>query len=251
MGSLHCAGMCGAFVAFAVAVDAPMRARERSRLQAAYHGGRLIVYVGLGALAGALGGAFDLAGQAAGIQRPAVIFAGVSLMVFGSVALLRLSGARIGRAPVPGALQRAAASALRFAIERPPLVRAALTGLFTTLLPCGWLYAFVITAAGSADPLLGALIMACFWAGTLPILVALGSGAQSLLARAGSLGARVPAITALLVIAAGLWAILDRGRLDPTRLTIASDAARSTLVEHVRSIAASEPPCCHDNADPR
>lgn len=66
--------------------------------------------------------------------------------------------------------------ALRRLMDRPPVVRAAATGLFTTLLPCGWLYAFVVTAAGtgSGTPLHGAALMAVFWLGTLPMMLTVG-----------------------------------------------------------------------------
>ncbi|VAX40404.1 hypothetical protein MNBD_PLANCTO03-914, partial [hydrothermal vent metagenome] len=51
LGSMHCAGMCGAFVAFAVGLDDPEAARKRVRLHMAYNAGRLTTYVTLGAIA--------------------------------------------------------------------------------------------------------------------------------------------------------------------------------------------------------
>ena len=246
LGSLHCAGMCGAFVAFAVALDAPTPARRRAQLQAAYHAGRLLVYVTMGSIAGALGGAFDLAGEAVGVQRAAVGVAGAAMMIFGVLAILRLNGVRVPRAPVPTALREGATRAMRFAMDRPPIVRAALTGLCTTLLPCGWLYAFVLTASGAADPLIGAVIMVVFWAGTLPVLVAIGSGLQAVLARAGGWGRRIPVISATLIVLVGLWATFDRGRLDPALLAVGATADGSSLVDHVRTLQSADAPCCHD-----
>jgi len=50
LGSLHCAGMCGAFVA--IAVQDRGNWRRHASLQAAYHGGRLASYLSLGIAAG-------------------------------------------------------------------------------------------------------------------------------------------------------------------------------------------------------
>ena len=155
LGSMHCAGMCGAFVAFAVAGDGRPQA-SRASLNAAYNGGRLITYVALGAIAGSLGAALDLGGSMLGVQRTAAIAAGVMMIGFGGLAILRASGTRIPRLPLPGTLQRFVAAGHRIAFDLPPMTRALVVGLLTTLLPCGWLYAFAITAAGTASPALGA-----------------------------------------------------------------------------------------------
>ncbi|MBL0922801.1 MAG: sulfite exporter TauE/SafE family protein [Phycisphaerales bacterium] len=179
LGSLHCAGMCGAFVAFAVGAPAEKRPPEWA-LHAAYNGGRLVTYTALGGAAGLLGGALDLAGEMVGLQRLAAALAGAMMVGFGVATLLRLRGVRVGRLRLPRAMTRALEKGHRAASSRPPVVRAALIGLLTTLLPCGWLYAFVITAAGAGDAALGALTMAVFWAGTLPALVAVGGGGERL-----------------------------------------------------------------------
>ena len=64
LGSFHCAGMCGAFLA--VASGAPGgRAKRQVLLQGAYHAGRLVSYTALGAAAGAAGGLVDLGGTLA------------------------------------------------------------------------------------------------------------------------------------------------------------------------------------------
>ena len=48
LGSLHCVGMCGAFLAIAF-TDVPSAGRWR--LSVAYHGGRLVTYTALGVAA--------------------------------------------------------------------------------------------------------------------------------------------------------------------------------------------------------
>jgi hypothetical protein len=105
----------------------------------------------------------------------------------------------------------------RFAAGRPPVVRALATGLLTTLLPCGWLYAFVISAAGTGSPAFGALTMAVFWVGTVPILVTLGAGLRAI---TGALGRRLPTVTAAAVVVVGLATIVMRAtELAPTSLS--------------------------------
>lgn len=247
MGSLHCAGMCGAFVAFAVGIDGTSAGARRSSLQAAYHLGRLVVYTALGAVAGTMGHAFDHAGEMVGVQRAAVALAGASMVVFGTLTILRLNGVRLPAAPAPAFLRNTAASALRFAVQRPPILRAALTGLFTTLLPCGWLYAFVITAAGSGTAAKGAFVMTVFWLGTLPVLVAIGGGVQVLASRLGSLGRRVPVIAASLIVIVGLFNVFDRGRA--LNITAAGSAIADASIERINSLHSSQMPCCNEHPD--
>lgn len=240
MGSLHCVGMCGAFVTLAVGVDAK-RGGGPARLQAAYHLGRLTTYSALGAAAGALGGAFDLAGSMAGVQRLAAVIAGATLAGFGTALLLRMLGVRTPRLKLPGALVRLLEAGHRRAMTKPPLVRAATIGLLTTLLPCGWLWAFVVTAAGTARPELGALVMAAFWAGTVPALAAIGVGAQRLL---GLVGKRAPTVAALAMIVVGLVTVFDRASISAAiAAPVAGDAAG--LVEHVERVSEEGAPCCH------
>ncbi len=205
LGSLHCAGMCGAFVLFAV--GDPNARTSRAPLHAAYHGGRLVTYVSLGAIAGLVGAAFDLGGSIVGVQRTAAILAGAMMVVFGVIAILRIRGVRVPMPPVPGLLERALTRGHQLAATRPPIVRALATGLLTTLLPCGWLYAFVISAAGTGSAPIGALTMGVFWVGTLPVLVALGTGLRAI---TGALGRRLPVLTASSVVVVGLATILVR-----------------------------------------
>jgi hypothetical protein len=91
--------------------------------------------------------------------------------------------------------------------ERPPALRALALGLATTLLPCGWLHAFTLTAAGSGTAWRGAAVMAAFWAGSVPALAGVGVLAHSL---ARPLRARLPVLTAALVVAVGALTLLGR-----------------------------------------
>lgn len=237
LGSTHCAGMCGAFLAFAVAGEG---GPSRAWLHAAYNGGRLITYITLGAIAGGIGAAVDLGASAAGLQRVAAVLAGAMMVGFGVVAILRMAGVRISRAPIPGFLRDASLRAHRRVAGWGPMTRALAVGLLTTLLPCGWLYAFVITAAGTASPLLGAACMAVFWLGTLPMMVGLGAGLQ---AAAGPLRNRLPLITSLALVVVGVGTLV--GRAGIVLPVSHADGAVRDAVERVENLDASEAPCCH------
>ena len=201
-GSLHCAGMCGGFVAFYSG-----GARGRGMAHLAYSLGRLATYVMLGALFGALGAAVDQAGSWAGVQRTAAILAGVLMVVWGGYALLQALDVRLPRFPVPAGVARFTSKAMGSLRDKPPVLRAGLLGLLSTLLPCGWLYAFATLAGGTGSPWLGALVMAAFWAGTVPILLGFGLVLQRLSA---PLRQRLPVVTASLLIVIGLLWLAGR-----------------------------------------
>ncbi|HEY3500314.1 MAG TPA: sulfite exporter TauE/SafE family protein, partial [Polyangiaceae bacterium] len=205
-GSLHCAAMCGGFVA-AYAGEAGGRTGARTALHVLYNAGRLVTYAVLGASAGALGRALDLAGRAAGVAHVAAIATGVLLLLSGAVGLAPRSGfVRLKKGPgrpLAGGLSRLLASFR----DKPPAVRAALLGLTTTLLPCGWLYAFVAVAAGSGGAVDGALVMSAFWVGSLPVLLGVGVSLELVVK---SRWARLPRLRSVLILGAGVVTLLSR-----------------------------------------
>jgi sulfite exporter TauE/SafE len=208
VGSLHCAGMCGGFVAFYTGDPARGRASAPG-VQAAYSAGRLAAYAALGALAGTLGAALDATGALVGVQRAAAALAGLLIAVWGLAALSASLGAHVPRLPVPAAVTDLASRGLAVVGRRPPVTRALALGVLTGALPCGWLWAFVVTAAGTGSMVGGAALMAVFWAGTLPVMLALGLGLAAL---AGPLRRHVPVACAVAMIAVGLFAVAGRVR---------------------------------------
>jgi sulfite exporter TauE/SafE len=250
LGSLHCAGMCGPFVAFCVGTER-QNAKLHAAVQTAYHGGRLAGYVVLGLLAGLLGSVVDLGGEAFGLRRTAMILAGVAMAMFGLVALLHIAGVRSRRIGVPKPMQRIFRRGIDFAQSRHPVIRALLIGLLAILLPCGWLYAFVIVAAGTASPWIGAATMAVFWLGTVPILAALGVGLQTLL---GPVRRHVPTAMALLLVAMGAFVAVRgfemRAMAESPVKVVNADHSTEGAVRQVKSINPDELPCCADPTKP-
>lgn len=200
LGSPHCAGMCGGFVCFYAAQDG----RGQAFAHAAYNLGRLASYLVLGVLAGTLGRTLDEAGAGAGLHGTAALAAGAVMIAWGAAALLPVLGARLPRVGAPGFLRARFTAAVKAVHAQPPAVRALTVGLVTALLPCGWLWVYVAAAAGSGGPLSGALVMAAFWLGTVPVLAGLGIAAQRAF---GPLRRRLPVVTAALLLALGLFTI--------------------------------------------
>jgi sulfite exporter TauE/SafE len=236
LGGLHCTGMCGAFVALAVSPAGGLGGAGNAgwgfaaRLQGAYHAGRLATYALLGAGAGALGAGVDLSAEVIGLQRAALVLSASVLVVFGVATLLRSVGVAVPRAPVPGFLRAWAEAGHRLAFRMDPMPRAVAIGLLTTLLPCGWLYVFVVTAAGTGHAGWGAVVMGAFWVGTLPWLAGVGAGVRMV---AGPLGARLPTVTACVLIGAGLVTL--SGRVPMVGMRVPSDgvtAAGEVPMEH-------------------
>ncbi len=237
LGSLHCVGMCGGFVAFYSGADGSGGAR-RLLSHAAYSGGRLVAYSILGLAAGAIGAALDLAGSLAGFQRIAAVAAGAVMVVWGVFALLQIGGVRVFKHRSSSKISAWLRRGISLVGKRPPVVRAATVGLLSGVLPCGWLWAFVVTAAGTGSALGGIAVMAIFWAGTVPILLALGLGAQVL---SIPLRRHIPAVTAVILVALGLYAIIGR----PTTALAAIQKHQHTADGAVPS-PDDPPPCCGD-----
>ncbi len=202
LGSIHCAGMCGPFVAVYSATGARREAGAGTTWMPhlAYHGARGAGYVALGALGGTVGRAMNLAGETAGIAQFAALFCSVLVVLWGASAAF--PAFRIG-SPVA----RFFGPKLSQLGTKPRVFRASLLGGLTPFLPCGWLYAFVVTAAGTGSAVSGALLMATFWLGTVPALLGMGA----LLARVGErLRARVPVLTGIALIFIGGIGVLQR-----------------------------------------
>jgi sulfite exporter TauE/SafE len=226
-GSPHCAAMCGPFLAFAATSgEQPGSARGRVPSLIAYNGGRLGAYLVVGVAAGTLGAGVERLGALAGIARGAAIVAGALMVAWGLSTMFALRGWRPGTPHGPRWLQRALTSVVRRVGDMPRVSRAGLIGLATALLPCGWLYAFAAAAGGTASPWRGALVMALFWTGTLPVMVTLGAGLQRV---AGPFRSRLPLVTASVVVVIGLLSIT--GRLRPPSVALSSS---SQIHDHAR-----------------
>ncbi len=241
VGSLHCVGMCGPMVAFAVSDPVGRKRESRAWLHAAYHGGRLLTYALAGGICGVLGAAVDHGGARLGCHRAAALLAGCLMLAVGVAAVLRAVGVRLPQLPLPGLIQRLVLAGQRAAFALRPLPRALCVGLLTAFLPCGWLYLFASYAAGTGSPFWGALFMIFFWLGSVPALLLAGVGVQTL---ARLLGRRLPLVTALAIVALGVVTLVLRMQSPVLAFEPRQIQADAAVGKQVEEISKTVPPCC-------
>jgi len=258
LGSLHCVGMCGPFALLASA--GPQRSghgmsgvnssneRKTSSGSAvisatiAYSLGRLVTYSVIGFLFGLLGMAINGGTAVAHWQQSATYVAGGLMILVGVIALARQFGYQIKLPKIASPFQSFLQNSFAKTKEMKPISRALTIGALTSLMPCGWLYTFAITAAGTGSPLWGVVLMATFWAGTVPIMAALMLGLNKI---GMKLQQKIPLMMATLVILIGLFTILRRAPvLIEPELPVASNV--EVLTEQVNDIDQSQLPCCQD-----
>jgi uncharacterized protein len=168
VGSLHCAVMCGPLI---VAVSSAGGARlpfTTSRLL--YNVGRIATYCAIGLLFGAVGKTFVLAG----VQRWLSLGAGAIILLG-----LLLSTRFALKSPFAKAVVKLKSLFGRL-LQRRTLSSQFLLGALNGLLPCGLVYIAAAAAATTLSPIGGALHMAAFGAGTLPMMLGLGAASGRL-----------------------------------------------------------------------
>ncbi len=240
LGSVHCVGMCGPFAL--LAGSSPDSRRSAMVPTAAYSLGRLTTYSIVGVVFGSLGMALNRGVAFASWQQTATYVAGGLMIIIGVIALARQAGWKIQLPGVAGGLQKILNKLFHRITRQPPLRRAFLIGGLTCLMPCGWLYAFAVVAAGTGSPVIGAVVMAVFWSGTVPIMVALMLGWNQL---GHSIQRRIPVAMASLVILIGIFTITFRAPIAIGKETKVVDQT-GALIEQVRDLDETELPCCEE-----
>ncbi len=182
--SLHCVSMCGPLVlTYAVKGEEDGPWYRKLTPNVAYQAAKILSYMLVGLLLGAIGGFLNL-----DAMRPYVYYvAGVFMIVLG----LGMTGkvkwaARLTPAPPRWLINRLSTmrrKSITDAKEGHSSLATPITfGLMTGLLPCGPLMAAQVAAAASGSAVIGALGMAAFGIGTAPLMVAFGT-AGSLIPR--------------------------------------------------------------------
>jgi uncharacterized protein len=199
LGSSHCIGMCGGF-ALSIGGTAPSLAHNLRR-QAVYSCGRIFTYVCGGALAGYGGMRLaDRASEWVNVAACLAVAAGLLLVWQGLLA----AGVLRRRVPAASVMPCLGGSLLATFLRSPGLRHIFLAGLFTGLLPCGLVYAYLALASSTRGLLLGVATMALFGLGTVPLMVLAGASGSLL-----SLAARrrLLQVAAWCVVATGCLAI--------------------------------------------
>ena len=201
--SVHCVSMCGPMVVtYAVKTDGQSRWTSRVTANVAYQAAKLVSYLLVGLLLGAIGTAFNLNG----IRPWVMLVAGLFMVILG----LGMTGkapwaARLTPRP-PRAFINAISRLRRRATSDAAAGESSIAtpisfGLLTGLMPCAPLMAAELAAASSGSISSGGLTMVAFGLGTLPLLFAFGT-VSSLIP--GRWRKRLTFVLAFVVIAMGL-----------------------------------------------
>jgi len=167
----HCVGMCGGIViAYSSAkVDAGFSRRRQAASHLLYSFGRVSTYVSMGVLFGYLGSTFAFDGQTNGVLKmlTGVIMVLTGLSLIGWIKFLTI---------VEYGLSNASWYKTLFAklIRSKSYLSFYFLGMLNGFLPCGFVYFFAVTAAGTASPIYGGFVMLIFGLSTIPALFSLG-----------------------------------------------------------------------------
>lgn len=170
LGSGHCIGMCGGFVAmYSLRRPAGLPAILPHAL---YNSGRIATYVLLGGVFGLAGGFVETFGRVRGLHGAALLIAGVLMIFMG----LNMSGVLGREAGVNFELTSAPLfrRALRRILSVESVWAVFLLGLLLGLVPCTLVYSMELNAAVSGGPASGMLAMLAFGLGTAPALAGFG-----------------------------------------------------------------------------
>lgn len=206
--SIHCIGMCGAFVISASVGTTPNGGKARRAVQ--YNLGRVISYTLTGALAGGFGRFFSFTGIFKGIIPLA---GGAVLVVMGlefsglfkklKIRLPSLSVGLIGKLPRS----------------------MFLVGLASAIFPCGPLQAMQFYSLGTGSFFGGAIAMLVFVLATIPVLFTLGIAGAAIPPRFTSLVTKVSGVLLLIMglLMFGRGLALSGVRLDPSSFFAAKE----------------------------
>lgn len=167
----HCIGMCGGIVIAysSTKVQQNWNKVQQSTAHILYSLGRVLTYGILGGVFGFLGGVATFSNTANGIlwivAGTAMILTGLSLL--GKIKFLTLIEHSVSKSTWYQ-------NNFKALLASQSLFSFFLLGMLNGLLPCGFVYFFAITAASTADPFYGALVMVIFGLSTIPALFSLG-----------------------------------------------------------------------------
>jgi len=164
-------GMCGGIVIAysSTKVEDSWSRAKQALAHLLYSSGRIFTYTILGAMFGFLGGVATFNNLTNGLM---LIFAGAFMVLAG----LSLSG----KIKFLTLLEHSFATnswyskLFRELLQTRSLLSFFILGMLNGLLPCGLVYFFAITAASTASPFYGALVMFIFGLSTVPALFSLG-----------------------------------------------------------------------------
>ena len=151
--SIHCVSMCGAIAIFASTESNSVRSFKRPIL---YNAGRVISYTVIGGIVGLVGSAFSVSITLRGV----VILIAAVFMLLMALSMIGIISSRLPRF---------------FSVHiNSKRLGAFVIGLLNGLMPCGPLQAMQVYALSTGSVWRGALSMALFAVGTVPLMLVSG-----------------------------------------------------------------------------
>jgi len=167
----HCVGMCGGIVVAytSTKVNNTWSKKKQSLSHLLYSFGRVSTYTILGALFGSLGSLSTFSQQSNGYF---LIFVGFIMLLVG----ISISGKFKFLTLIEHSLSKQAwyKNSFKHLLSSSSLKSFYLLGALNGLLPCGFVYVFIIMALGTASSFWGAFVMFIFGVSTIPALFSLG-----------------------------------------------------------------------------
>jgi hypothetical protein len=246
MGSLHCLGMCGGISATVALASPPARPPDNGTLRPvpvalvthpvstragflpstapstaeanvlAFNAGRIASYAIAGALAGTLGGALAGLGQGWVISettpvRTALFLLANLMIIFTGLYLMGVPQLLAPLEKAGGHLWRHLSPHAQKLLPLRTLSHAAWFGMLWGWIPCGMVYAMLLTAMSAGSAASGAMTMFAFGAGTLPVMLGTGWSAGRL--RGWTRRPRVRLAAGMAVVAMGVFGLARIGTL--------------------------------------
>jgi len=198
----HCIGMCGGIVlAYSTIKIEPASSKiSKTFAHLLYNFGRVLTYTILGVMFGALGGV--------------VIFsntANAALLIIAGIAMILAGLSLMGKIKFLTIIEHSISSSNFYKKSFQKILHSKsnssffILGMLNGLLPCGFVYFFAITAASTASPIYGALVMFIFGISTIPAMFSLGF--LSSLASATSFRNMMMSLSSVAVILYGTFTI--------------------------------------------
>jgi len=200
----HCIGMCGGIVlAYATIKIEPQSSKVSQTIaHLLYSFGRVFTYMILGAIFGTLGGVATFNNTANG-----------SLLIFTGIVMVLAGFSLMGKIEFLTLIEHSFSSSSIYKNSFKTILHSKsnlsffILGMLNGLLPCGFVYFFAITAASTADPFIGAMVMGIFGISTIPAMFSLGF--LSSLASTTSFRNMMMSLSSIAVIIYGVYTIYN------------------------------------------
>lgn len=169
LASFHCVGMCGGLIVSysASSRNANNDCKPGSMPHIQYNLGRLISYTIIGAILGGLGSFFAINPTFTGLM---VLFAGIFMILLGLSLTTNFKALEAIKLKTPDFIAKFLFSNKYDKKPKGPFI----IGLLTAFMPCGPLQAMQLFALATGSIINGALAMAMYALGTIPVLFGFG-----------------------------------------------------------------------------